>query len=145
MAKGGHGGAPELVAASRRPFAVIHLDTNFLIGALEPGTPQDGKLRQWLSSGETVAMSAVGWAEFLCGPVSEEHLKLAVKIVAERIPLLEEDAVLAAKLFNASGRRRRSLPDCLIGATAIRFEAPLATTNVSDFRPFEKLGLSLAV
>jgi len=88
-------------------------------------------------------MSVVGWAEFLCGPISESNLALAERIVKERVPMLEEDAAIGAKLFNASGRRRGSLPDCLIAATAIRIAAPLATTDLPDFRPFEKSGLRL--
>ncbi len=124
---------------------MIHLDTNFLIGAMVSGTPQDLSLREWLSSGEAVAMSVVGWAEFLCGPVSEKDLAFADQVVPERLPLLEEDATIGAQLFNATGRRARSLADCLIAATALRFEAPLATANVSDFRRFEKMGLRLAL
>jgi predicted nucleic acid-binding protein len=123
---------------------MIHLDTNFLIVALVPGTPQDVRVGRWLRSGEAVAMSAVGWAEFLCGPIPEKLLELAARIVTERVPLLEEDAAVAAKLFNASGRRRGSLPDCLIAATAIRIGAMLATTDLSDFRRFESSGLRLA-
>lgn len=123
---------------------MIHLDTNFLIVALVPGTPQDVRVRRWLSSGEAVAMSAVGWAEFLCGPISDRLLKLADRIVTERAPLLEEDAVVAAKLFNAAGRRSGSLADCFIAATAIRIGAPLATTDLSHFRRFESSGLRLA-
>ena len=132
-----------MVAAYRAPFTMIHLDTNFLIGALDPGTPQDAILREWLRSGNEMAMSVVAWAEFLCGPVSEPILKRAARIVAERVPLLEEDAAAAAELFNVSGRRRGTLADCFIAATAIRIAAPLATTDVSDFRPFEKSGLRL--
>lgn len=124
---------------------MIHLDTNFLVGALVSGTPQDLSLREWLSSGEAVAMSVVGWAEFLCGPVSEQALAFADQVVPERVPLLEEDAAIAARLFNATGRRPRSLADCLIAATALRFAVPLATANVSDFRRFEKSGLRLAL
>jgi predicted nucleic acid-binding protein len=122
---------------------MIHLDTNFLIVALIPGTPQDERVRRWLGTGEGIAMSAVAWAEFLCGPISERLLALAERVVTERVPLLEEDAALAATLFNSSGRRRGSLPDCLIAATAIRIAAPLATTNLSDFRRFEISGLRL--
>jgi len=124
---------------------VIHLDTNFLVGALVPGTPQDLSLREWLRSGEVVAISVVGWAEFLCGPVSERDLAFADQVVTERLPLLEEDAAIGAQLFNATGRRPRSLADCLIAATALRFAVPLATSNVSDFRRFEKMGLRLAL
>jgi predicted nucleic acid-binding protein len=71
-------------------------------------------------------------------------LELAGRIVTERVPLLEEDSAIAAKLFNAGGRRRSSLPDCLIAATAIRIGATLATTDLSDFRRFESSGLRLA-
>ncbi len=124
---------------------MIHLDTNFLVVALIPDTPQDASVRRWLDSGDPLAMSAVAWAEFLCGPMTDEQLALAEQIVTDRVPLLEEDAAVAAKLFNTSGRRRGSLPDCLIAATAIRIAAPLATTNLSDFRRFEKLGLRLAL
>jgi predicted nucleic acid-binding protein len=125
---------------------MIHLDANFLIRGMVPETPQAVSLRGWLASGEAVGMSAIAWAEFLCGPVAEPIRERAARIVAERVPLLEADADLAAGLFNASGRRRRrSLADCLIAATALRFAVPLATTNVSDFRRFEKMGLRLAL
>jgi len=134
-----------VVAAYRTQVAMIHLDANFLIRGMVPETPQAVSLRAWLASGEAVGMSTVAWAEFLCGPVAEPILERAARIVAERVPLVEEDAGVAAKLFNASGRRRRSLADCLIAATALRFTVPLATTNVSDFRRFEKMGLRLAL
>ena len=124
---------------------MIHLDADFLIRGMIPGTPQAVSLREWLVSGEAMGMSSVGWAEFLCGPVSEPVLVRAARIVSERVPLVEDDAAVAAKLFNASGRRRGSLADCLIAATALRFAAPLATSNLSDFRRFEKMGLRLVL
>jgi predicted nucleic acid-binding protein len=124
---------------------MIHLDANFLIRGMVPDTPQAVSLRQWLAAGEEVGMSTVAWAAFLCGPVAAPFLGRAARIVAERVPLLEEDSEVAAKLFNESGRRRRSLADCLIAATALRCAAPLATNNVPDFQRFEKMGLRLAV
>jgi predicted nucleic acid-binding protein len=120
---------------------MIHLDTNFLIRALVAGSSQDRKLREWLREGELIGMSTVGWAEFLCGPVDSRGSELAGLIVTERVPFLEEDAVMASRLFNESGRRRGSLPDCMIAASALREGAGLATANAKDFSRFEPAGL----
>jgi predicted nucleic acid-binding protein len=118
---------------------MIHLDTSFLIRALVPGSPQDRRLREWLRSGERLHISAIGWTEFLCGPVEPQHIELAGRVVSERLDFTEEGAVLAAELFNRSGRRRGSLTDCMIAATALRHEAQLATVNPDDFRRFDNL------
>jgi len=124
---------------------VICLDTSFLIRALVPGSRQDRRLRQWLGAGEPLSISAVGWAEFLCGPVEPGHAELAARIVTQRLPFGEEDAVLAARLFNEAGRRHGSLTDCMIAATAIRSDASLATANAADFQQFAAAGLKTVV
>ena len=49
---------------------VIHLDTSFLIRGLVHGSAEDRRLRDWLKKGETLGMSVIAWAEFLCGPWS---------------------------------------------------------------------------
>ena len=68
-------------------------------------------------------------------------MDLASRIVAERVPFNDEDAAAAARLFNLIGRRRGSLTDCMIAATALRLGASLATANLPDFRRFETAGL----
>lgn len=120
---------------------MILLDTSFLIRALVPGSPQDRRLRAWLAEDTEVAVSAVAWAEFLCGPLDPDALALAAAVVGEALPVTAAHARRAAELFNASGRRRGTLVDCLIAATAIEADAGLATANPSDFQRMPDLRL----
>lgn len=122
----------------------IHLDTGFLIRALVPASAEDRALRGWLRGGASLGMSAIAWAEFLCGPIAAAHVQLAGRVVPDRVPFREDDAALAARLFNLSGRRRGTLTDCMIAASALAADAALATTNPADFRRFEAAGLELA-
>jgi predicted nucleic acid-binding protein len=123
---------------------LIHLDTSFLVPALAAGSPQDRRLRAWLLAGEPLAVSAIAWAEFLCGPVEPADVDLVGRVVSERVPFGEGEAALAARLFNESGRRRGSLADCMVAASAIRAGASLATGNPRDFVRFAGAGLDLA-
>jgi len=122
------------------PSRHVHLDTSFLIRALVPSSPQDRRLRAWLREGRPLAMSAVAWAEFRCGPATPEHLQLAARVVGEILPFTSDEAELAAALFNASGRKRGSLLDCMIAATARGHRAVVATENREDF---ERLGVEV--
>jgi len=121
----------------------IHLDTCFLIRALVPGTEADSSLRQWLRKEQPLRMDSIAWTEFLCGPLKPEELALSRRIVTERVDFTERDARGAAELFNATGRRRGTLADCMIAACARERNAALATRNPQDFQPFEQLGLRL--
>ncbi|MCJ7627606.1 MAG: PIN domain-containing protein [Longimicrobiales bacterium] len=120
---------------------MIHLDTSYLIRALVPASAEDDKLRSWLRRGESFGASTMVWGEFLCGPVDGAGEALALRLVRTLIPVGTEEAREAARLFNASGRRRGSFQDCLVAATAIVGEVPLATANTVDFRRFLALGL----
>ena len=122
---------------------MIHLDTSFLIRALVRNSPQDKKLREWLRVGEDLGMSTIGWAEFLCGPIDAGAVDLVARLVPRRLSFTEEEATLAARLFNVSGRRRGSLMDCMIAASAIRQEALLATADEADFARFRSAGLRI--
>lgn len=123
----------------------IHLDTSFLIRALVPGSDADSMLRGWLRAGREIAMSSIAWTELLCGPLDTAHRHLAERVVTERVIYDEHDAAVAARMFNETGRRRGSLVDCMIAATAERRDALLATLNPDDFRRFESAGLRLAL
>jgi predicted nucleic acid-binding protein len=86
----------------------------------------------------------VAWAEYLCGPLDPAGEALARSMFPVPEIFTEPDAVLAARLFNQTGRRSRSLADCMIAAAAIRCDAKLATINAADFQPFTPHGLVLA-
>ncbi len=122
----------------------IHLDTNYLIGALTAGLPEEVQLLGWLGSRRPLSISAAAWAEFLCGPVSPTDVVTAAALLGDPLPLGPREATLAAHYFTASGRRRGTLVDCMIAATAMTAGAALATANVDDFRRVIPLGLRLA-
>ena len=124
---------------------MIHLDTSFLILGLVEGSPQALELRRWLEREEPLGISAIGWAEFLCGAVSSGQAALARRFLGDPVAFEAEDAAEAATLFNRSGRRRGTLVDCMIAAVALRSEADLATAHAADFRRFEPAGLNLLV
>ena len=132
--------------ADYRGWAVttsVHLDTSFLIRSVHPENAEATSLLEWLEQGCPVMISAIAWAEFLCGPLTDVQRTLAMQVVGEPVPVGRAEAELAARLYNASGRRRGSLADCLIAATAIEGGAPLATADDS-FARFAEAGLVLA-
>lgn len=59
------------------------------------------------------------------------------------VPFDETHAIAAAELFNAARRTRSTRVAAMIAATAIVADAPLATNNKNDFRPFVDGGLRL--
>lgn len=128
-----------------RPAAKpIHLDTSFLIQALDPSLPEAAKLHGWLQARRSIAMSTLAWGEFLCGPLGDTDEATARRIAHRHVPVGTDEAIRAARLFNHAGRRRNSFPDCIIAATAILAGAELATSNPADFRRFVDAGLELA-
>jgi predicted nucleic acid-binding protein len=124
---------------------MIHLDTNYLIGLIVKGSRQALELDAWLAAGESLAVSAIVWTEFLNGPVTPLEVSRAQSVLQSRIiPFGQPEAVTAAELFNKTGRRRGSRFDCLIAATAAVAQAEIATVNQSDFKPFTFHGVKLA-
>ena len=124
---------------------MIHLDASFLIRAFPSGSPEGHALKEWMAADETLAISTVAWMEFLSGPVEPSELEFATSVIDRYVDFTPEHAGIAARLFNGTGRRRRLFVDCMIAATAIAENAPIATTNERDFRRFESAGLTLAL
>jgi predicted nucleic acid-binding protein len=122
---------------------MIHLDTNFPIQAFVPSSGAEAKLQTWLKTGEDVSISTIALSEFLCGPLTVQDETLAQALFPVPEAFLAIDARKASELFNATGRRSRSLADCQIAAVALRCAALLATANTPDFAPFQTHGLTL--
>lgn len=123
---------------------MIHFDTNFLVQITVAGSPADRQFHNWAAAQESFNISSIAWSEFLCGPLDAAAESLARQIFPQPEPFLADDAVQAAKLFNQTGRRSRTLADCMIAAVAIRCGAKLASINTADFQPMVQHGLVLA-
>lgn len=121
----------------------VQVDTSFLVRSFVPDTAEARRMAAWLEAGRPVAISVVAWTEFLCGPLADGDRKDALQMLGEPLPVLGRHATLAAHLFNLTGRRRSSLPDCVIAAVAIDAKAPLATAD-AGFARFADEGLQLA-
>ncbi len=122
---------------------MIFLDTNFLVHLLVPSSKEAILVEEWFNAGETVAINLIVWAEFLCGPVTTTQEKAARNLFPDPELFDKSDAEKSAELFNLAGRRRGSMPDCMIAATCLREGASLATQNADDFRRFVPAGLKL--
>src|ERR1700683_3782926 len=124
---------------------MIHLDANFLIGSVNQLSPPAVLLKNWLRHGETFAASSVAWAEFMHGPVSSDQIQQVDYLIQGHIVSFgRQEAEISSQLFNQTGRRRGSQPDCFIAAMAICAGARLATQNRQHFTPFVAGGLRVA-
>ncbi len=123
---------------------MIYLDTNYLILGLVPGSDEGRDLVTWAKHGEKLVTGVTSWYEFLCGPVSDAQTRAMQAFVREILPFQEAQAVAAAKLFNATGRRRTLRVDCMIAGTALVAGARIATRNRADFEVFSPYGVILA-
>lgn len=81
--------------------------------------------------------------QFACGPVTTPQIAAIRSFLHELVAFDEPQAVQAAHLFNATGRKRTLRIDAMIAATAIVAGASLATNNSKDFNVFVPHGLKL--
>lgn len=122
----------------------ICLDTNYLIRGLALETDEAKLLIKWYKKNVRLITSSIAWYEFLCGPVSKEHIQVMRSFLTGGIVVFGElQAFESARLFNAVNRTRRLRVDAMIAATAILEKAQLATANHDDFQLFVPFGLQL--
>jgi predicted nucleic acid-binding protein len=124
---------------------MIHFDTNILIEISHRIQSTLDYVGGLLDAGKPIAASSIAWMEFSCGNnVSEDEQYAILNILNHSIhPFNQEQAVIAAKLFHKTGRKRGSQGDCMIAATAIHHNSSIATRNLKDFEKFTPLGLNL--
>lgn len=98
-----------------------------------------------MDGGDKFSCSAIAWTEFCNGPCDQGQIETALHILQGRIvPFGREQAEIASRLFNQTGRRRGPRMDCMIAACAIDSKASLITINTQDFERFCPHGLKLA-
>jgi len=123
---------------------VICLDSNYLILGLVEGSREAEELIAWSTSGETFCTASTAWYEFLCGPVEAAHVSTMRGMLQRVFSFDDRQAQEAARLYNATGRKRRLRVEAMIAAAATSHQVPLATNNRDDFAEFVPLGLELA-
>ena len=122
---------------------MICLDTNYLILGLVPTSQESQEIIAWTLAGEILVTPMTAWYEFLCGPVSPLQIAAIRAFLSDILPFDEPQAIAAAHLFNATGRKRGLRVDAMIAGAAVTAGAPLATNNRRDFALFEPHGLKL--
>lgn len=122
---------------------MICVDTNYLIMALVPGSREAERLIDWAESGKRLYVPAIVWYEFLCGPVDAQHVSTMRAVLHDIVPFDDAQAEEAARLFNATGRRRKLRVEAMVAAAATSRESPLASRNSADFEVFLPHGLQL--
>lgn len=123
---------------------MICLDTNYLILGLVPASRESQALSRWAQSGEPLITPMSAWYEFLCGPVTHAQVGAIRAFLRQIVAFDEPQAVVAARLFNATHRKRSLRVEAMIAGTATASNATLATKNRNDFAAFVPHGLKLA-
>ncbi|MBI3959797.1 MAG: type II toxin-antitoxin system VapC family toxin [Chloroflexi bacterium] len=119
----------------------VLLDTNILILALRRNPLAISLLEQFVVNGDVLFVSAVTRTEILAG--MHPHEEDATFALLDTIPVLPVDVTIAdraGRLIYTYARQgiQLSLPDTLIGATALQRNLLLYTTNRKHY-PFPNL------
>ncbi len=113
----------------------FHLDTDFLIYALQRAGAERRRMAKLLDQDADIQISAIAWYEFSRGPRTPEQLAVARSFFSDDgvVPFAEDTAAEAAEVFRRLGSPRRRGADIAIGVTALRAGATLLSRNRRDF------------
>ncbi len=120
------------------------LDSNILIRACYVGSKESDFLRRLVSSDDQIVIPITVLAEVLTRSSKAEEQKFEAIFKLSKIIVIDEEiARLAAKLRRRTIHKSKKvfLQDCYIAATALIYNAQLATHNKADFK---LLGVELA-
>ena len=122
---------------------LFHLDTDFLITALDESGRERDRLFQLADSEAEIQISSIAWYEYSRGPRTPEQLAVARSFFQDGgvIPFSEELATRSAEVFRLLGSPRRRAADISIGVTASELGAVLLTRNQRDFAGIPALSL----
>jgi predicted nucleic acid-binding protein len=115
------------------------LDTNIVIAALRPATPENAQLKQALQTDEVV-ISAVTLSEFLVGATEHDADMLNRLLRVVQVYSIDEQiARQAAEIrADAAKEKRIFLLDCFVAATAQVNDCALVTRD-ADFSTIQDL------
>jgi len=122
---------------------MIHLDTSVLIDAFSGAKSLAPRLRQLLSEGERVSLSALVLFEWRRGPRTLEQIDAQEALFpsTEAAAFGSAEAHVAANIYSKVGRPRGREIDIAIAACAVAHEARLWTVNPADFKDIPGLKL----
>lgn len=121
------------------------LDTTFLLDIRHSDADAIACARDLERSPEQLRVSAITVAELQAGvpragdPLEEYDRIVEVTATKEVVPVTKSIALRGGRLYGEQQNAGQTveLDDCLIAATALEFEEPVVTRNVSHFDRFD--------
>ena len=121
------------------------LDTAFLLDIRHGDSDAIACARDLEGSPEQLRVSAITMAELQAGvpragdPLDEYDRIVEVTATKEVVPVTKSIALRGGRLYGEQQNAGQTvaLDDCLIAATALEFEEPVVTRNVSHFDRFD--------
>ena len=113
------------------------LDSNIVIFATKPDY---NELRDYLAT-SLLSVSAITYLEVMGYHLLQEQEKILLEKFFNSIQVFQIDSQVIISAVNLRQRRKMSLGDSLIAATALVYDSLLVTNNVNDFSWIDGLKL----
>lgn len=125
------------------PDVMLYLcDTCILIDYLR--RKEEARERLFTDRTKGLGMSAITFMELMVGARNKNEV-IAIKKAFDDFEIIELTEAISVKARNLIEKFTKShgllIPDALIAATALEFEIPISTLNISDFKFIPNLTL----